>query len=186
MIFITVRHDERLCGARVEGDRTALLDVPDAVAAWHASERLSEWDEVDTETAHFDRVSQAAEYVICVGLDYRSHIEQLGWDVPEYPTLFAKFDSTLTGLRDSITLPAVSEHVQGEAELAAIIGRDLYRASTEDAAKAIAGYAIANGISMRDWQHRTRQAPRGKVFDRSTPFGPWLATPDEVDDARDL
>ncbi len=186
MYLATVRHDGHLSGARVEGDRTVLLDVPDAIAAWAASGRGPERGEVDTATAHFARTSPTPQHIICIGLNYRSHIEQLGRQMPEYPTFFAKFASTLTGPRDTIVLPAVSEQVQGEVELAIIVGRDQHRAYADEAGAAIAGYTVANDLSMRDWQHRTSEALQGKVFDRSTPLGPWLATPDEVDDARDL
>lgn len=186
MYFATVRHDGRLFGARVDGDRTVLLDSPDAIAAWRAGGDLPERDELPTDSAHFARTSPAPQHILCIGLNYRSHIEQLGRELPEYPTLFAKFASTLTGPRDTIALPAVSEHVQGEVELAIIVGRDLHGADRDEAASAIAGYAVANDLSMRDWQHRTSEALQGKVFDRSTPLGPWLVTPDEVDDADDL
>ncbi|PRY19021.1 fumarylacetoacetate hydrolase family protein, partial [Pseudosporangium ferrugineum] len=186
MYLATVRHDGRLWGARVEGERTVLLDVPDAVAAWEAGGRGPERAEVGTATAHFARTSPTPQHIICVGLNYRSHLEQLGRTAPEFPTLFAKFASTLTGPRDTIVLPAESEQIQGEVELAIIVGRNLCRATADDAAQAIAGYTVANDLSMRDWQHRTGEALQGKVFDRTTPLGPWLVTPDEAGDARDL
>lgn len=185
MYFATVRKNDRLHGARVDGDRVIVLDVPDAVAA-AASPRAPEIDELRAAEAHFARVSPNPQHILCIGLNYRSHIEQLGRPMPEYPTLFAKFASTLTGPRDPIVLPAVSSRVQGEVELAVVVGRDVARATPETAAEAIAGYSIANDLSMRDWQHRTTEALQGKVFDRSTPLGPLLATPDEVDDATAL
>jgi len=186
MRFATIRIEKRLCGARVENDRVVLLDARDAVEAWAAGGHLPETGELSAAEAHFARVSPTPAHILCVGLNFRSHIAQLGYPIPEYPTLFAKFSSTLTGPRDVIVLPSVSEHIQGEVELAVIVGRRLQRAKATEAAAAIAGYTVANDLSMRDWQHRSNESLQGKVFDRSTPLGPILVTPDEVDHARDL
>lgn len=178
--------DGRRSGARVDGDRLIVLDTGDAVEAWAAGQSAKESGEIHAAEATFAAVSPTPAHIVCMGLNYRSHIAELGRQTPEYPTLFAKFASTLTGPYDAIGLPVISELVQGEVELAAIIGRRLYQASPEDARTAIAGYTIANDLSLRDWQHRTTEALQGKVFDRSTPLGPFLITPDEVDDAQHL
>ncbi len=119
--------------------------------------------------------------VICVGLNYRSHILEMGRELPTYPTLFAKFASSLLGANDDIVLPSVSDQVDWEAELGVVIGAALRRASPAQAAAAIAGYTIVNDVSMRDWQWRTSEWLQGKAFEASTPVGPWLVTPDEVD-----
>ncbi|MEU4656117.1 fumarylacetoacetate hydrolase family protein [Streptomyces sp. NPDC023723] len=186
MRFATIRDGGTLTGARVEGDRVVLVDADNAVDACLRQARLRDIGEVDAATAHYARVSPAPAHILCIGLNYRSHLEQLGRPTPRYPTFFAKFPSTLTGPRDSIALPAVSDRVEPEAELAVIIGASLHRATPDEAAAAITGYTAANDLSLRDWQHRTTEALQGKVFDRSTPLGPVLVTPDEVDDARDL
>ena len=81
--------------------------------------------------------------IICVGLNYREHILETGRELPEYPTLFAKFADTLLGARDELRLPALSDRIDWEVELAVIIGRPVYRASRDEAAAAIAGYASA-------------------------------------------
>ena len=119
--------------------------------------------------------------IICVGLNYRSHILEMGRELPAYPTLFAKFASSLLGANDDIVLPSVSDQVDWEAELGVVIGTALRRASPSQAAAAIAGYTIVNDVSMRDWQWRTSEWLQGKAFEASTPVGPWLVTPDEVD-----
>jgi acylpyruvate hydrolase len=80
----------------------------------------------------------------------------------------------------------VSEAVDWEAELGVIIGRRVRRAAADEATAAIAGYTVVNDISMRDWQQRTSQWMQGKAFEASTPAGPYLVTPDEIDHARDL
>jgi acylpyruvate hydrolase len=124
--------------------------------------------------------------IICVGLNYRSHILEMGRELPEHPTLFTKFADTLLGARDDLVLPVVSDEVDWEAELGFVIGAPVRWASTEEAAAAIAGYTVVNDISMRDWQWRSTQWLAGKAFDATTPVGPWLVTPDEVDHAADL
>jgi acylpyruvate hydrolase len=124
--------------------------------------------------------------VLCVGLNYRAHILETGRDLPEYPTLFAKFAQTLLGAGDDLVLPAVSDRVDWEVELGVVIGRPIYRASPDEAAAAIAGYTVTNDVSMRDWQNRTLQWLQGKMFERSTPVGPYLVTGDEVGGAADL
>ncbi len=118
--------------------------------------------------------------VICLGLNYQSHIQELGRELPAHPTLFAKFARTLTGPHDPLPMPPESSQVDWEVELALVIGRTVRRASAEEAPSAIAGYTVANDISMRDWQWRTDEWLQGKAFERSTPIGPALVTPDEL------
>ncbi len=118
--------------------------------------------------------------VICCGLNYSDHILEMGRELPEYPTLFAKFADTLTDPNAQI-FSENSESVDWEAELAVVVGSTLCQATEKDALEAIAGYTVANDISMRDWQRRTLQWFQGKAFDGTTPLGPYLVTPDELD-----
>jgi acylpyruvate hydrolase len=118
--------------------------------------------------------------IICVGLNYRSHIEEGGIDVPRFPTLFAKFTPALIGANDDIVLPPESTRVDWEAELAIVIGRTVRRAPVEHALDSVAGYAVLNDVSVRDWQMRTAQWLQGKTFEATTPLGPWLVTQDEA------
>ncbi|WP_284991291.1 fumarylacetoacetate hydrolase family protein [Arthrobacter sp. efr-133-TYG-120] len=118
--------------------------------------------------------------VICCGLNYGDHIQEMGRDLPEYPTLFAKYADTLTGPADTIHIHG-SSRVDWEAELAVVVGSELFGADEDEARKAIAGYTIANDVSMRDWQNRTLQWFQGKAFDRTTPVGPVMLTADEAD-----
>jgi acylpyruvate hydrolase len=120
------------------------------------------------------------EKIICVGLNYRDHIEETGRATPEYPTLFAKFPSTLVGAYDDVLLPAASDAVDWEAELAVIIGAPARHVSAERAAGSIAGYSVLNDVSVRDYQNRTLQWLQGKMFEATTPLGPTLVTPDEL------
>lgn len=118
--------------------------------------------------------------VICCGLNYADHIVETGRELPTHPTLFAKHADTLAGPDDEIRLPAGLE-VDWEAELAVVVGRTVRGAGLDEARDAIAGYTVANDISVRDWQRRTLQWFQGKAWDHTTPIGPVLVTPDEVD-----
>ncbi len=118
--------------------------------------------------------------VICCGLNYADHIRETGRDLPAYPTLFAKYADSLVGPADDIALPAGLE-VDWEAELAVVVGATIRGADAETAQAAIAGYTVANDISVRNWQNRTLQWFQGKAWDQSTPLGPVIVTPDEVD-----
>ena len=124
--------------------------------------------------------------IICLGLNYRPHIEETGREVPTAPTLFGKFARALIGARDDIVLPAVSEMVDWEVELAFVVGSPMRHVTAEEAVEGIAGYTILNDVSVRDFQNRTLQWLQGKTFESSTPVGPYLTTSDEVDNAKDL
>lgn len=120
-----------------------------------------------------------ARKVICCGLNYGDHIQEMGRDLPQYPTLFAKFADTLTGATDAIDVYG-STKVDWEAELAVVVGSRLFQADEAEAQAAIAGYTVANDLSMRDWQNRTLQWLQGKAFDATTPVGPVMITSDEA------
>jgi len=118
--------------------------------------------------------------IICVGLNYRTHILEMGRELPRHPTLFAKYPEALLGAYDEIRLPPESDRVDWEAELAVVVGTAVRRATEEQAAAAIAGFAVLNDVTMRDWQYRTPMWLQGKTWEASTPFGPYLVTPDEL------
>jgi acylpyruvate hydrolase len=118
--------------------------------------------------------------VICCGLNYADHITEMGRELPDFPTLFAKYADTLVGPTDDVHAPAEVD-LDWEGELAVVVGQPLRRATEVQAREAIAGYTVANDISVRDWQRRTLQWFQGKAWDATTPVGPVLVTPDEVD-----
>jgi acylpyruvate hydrolase len=117
--------------------------------------------------------------IICVGHNYRNHIQEMGREIPDYPTLFAKYPESLIGPNDDLALPQESDTVDWEAELAVVIGKQGRRISEADAPGYIAGYSVLNDVSMRDYQFRTIQWLQGKTWENSTPFGPALVTKDE-------
>ena len=120
--------------------------------------------------------------VLCVGLNYKAHVDEGVYDLPDYPALFPKFADTLVAAGEDIVLPPESEAVDYEAELAFVVGRGVRRASGDEALAAVGGYTIANDVSMRDYQYKSHQWLAGKAWARSTPLGPFLVTPDEVGD----
>ena len=117
--------------------------------------------------------------ILCAGLNYRALILEMGRELPEPPTLFAKYPEALVGPFDNIELPSVSNAVDWEGEMAIVIGRKARHVSEQEAGDYIAGYSILNDVSMRDYQYRTLQWLQGKTFENSTPFGPYLVTQDE-------
>jgi acylpyruvate hydrolase len=191
MRFATIRTPDGTTAARLDGDVLVPLAAADVGALLAdgggpaAAERAGAAP-VPASEARFATLVPQPSKVLCVGLNYRSHILETGRDLPEYPTLFAKFAQTLLGARDDLVLPSVSGRVDWEVELGVVIGRPIYRATRDEAAAAIAGYTVTNDVSMRDWQRRTLQWLQGKMFERSTPVGPYLVTGDEVGDAADL
>lgn len=126
-------------------------------------------------------VSTQPARVLCVGLNYRDHIEETGRDTPTYPVLFPKYSSSLIGPYDDVVLPPESEEVDYEGELAVVIGRPGRRIPREQAQDYVLGYCVANDITMRDYQYKTHQWIQGKAWDNSTPLGPVLVSPDEFD-----
>jgi acylpyruvate hydrolase len=189
MRFATIRTAQGTTAARLDGDMLIPLDCADVGELLAAGGSVAERERplpIGVAEAVFAPVVPRPGKVICVGLNYRAHILETGRELPQYPTLFAKFADSLLGARDDLVLPSVSERVDWEVELGVIIGRPLYRATPTQAAAAIAGYTVINDVSMRDWQRRTLQWLAGKMFERSTPAGPYLVTPDEVGNAADL
>src|SRR5215213_6000483 len=118
--------------------------------------------------------------IICIGLNYRSHAAEAGIDPPEHPTFFAKFRNALAPPDATVQLPAASEKVDYEAEVAFVVGRRCKEVDEERALDAIAGYMLLNDLSARDLQFATPQWMPGKVFDSSAPCGPAIVTPDEA------
>ena len=118
--------------------------------------------------------------IVCVGLNYKDHIREMGHQTPDVPTIFAKYAEALVGPFDDIVLPSyANQKVDWETELAVIIGKRAFRVSEEKAEEHIAGYSILNDVTMRDYQNRTAQWLQGKTFANTSPFGPWLVTGDE-------
>jgi acylpyruvate hydrolase len=118
--------------------------------------------------------------IICVGLNYRNHILEMGRELPQYPTLFTKYAEALVGATDDIVKPPETEQFDWECELALVVGSSIRRGQRLDAERAIAGFAVLNDVTCRDWQYRTTEWLQGKSWEATTPLGPYLVTPDEL------
>ena len=190
MRLATIRTAAGTRAARVEGDTAVELRAPDvgALLASGVDPSAAETTGAVHDVGAIDLapVVPRPDKVLCLGLNYRAHVLEMGHDLPDHPTVFSKYAIALIGARDEIWLPPESEKVDWEAELGIVIGRVIRRASAAEARAAIAGFTVVNDISMRDWQYRTQQFDQGKTWEHATPVGPWVVTPDDVDDARDL
>ena len=198
MKLATLRMGNRTTAAVLSSDERAYLPLPFSdvgVMISNSAWRVTAESAIEEEGAGSEAIPAAeaslapllptAGKVICCGLNYGDHIQEMGRALPDYPTLFAKFADTLAGAADTIEVHG-SGRVDWEAELAVVVGSPLVRASEREASEAIAGYTVANDISMRDWQNRTLQWFQGKAFDGTTPVGPVMVTPDEADNPFDV
>jgi len=168
--------------ARIDGDEAVELDAPD-VGTLLVDPNWAARAKADGPRHSVDDLAPVVPRpgkIFCVGLNYRTHILEMGRELPEFPTLFAKFSEALIGPDDPIELAPESAAVDWEAELAVVIGAPVRRATTEEAEQAIAGFAVLNDVTMRDWQYRSVEWLQGKTFEATTPLGPWLVTPDEL------
>ncbi|KUK74705.1 fumarylacetoacetate hydrolase family protein [Methanobacterium sp. 42_16] len=114
--------------------------------------------------------------VVCVGLNYRDHAQELNMDLPEEPILFIKPPTTVIGPDNPIIYPPQCHQLDYEAELAVVIGRETRFTSKNDARDHIAGYTILNDVTARDLQRKDGQWTRAKSFDTFCPIGPWIET----------
>jgi 2-keto-4-pentenoate hydratase/2-oxohepta-3-ene-1,7-dioic acid hydratase in catechol pathway len=124
--------------------------------------------------------------IIAVGLNYRDHAEETGDAIPDYPVVFAKLPSSVTGPHADVVYPAMSARLDYEAELGVVIGRRCRNISENEAGEVIGGYLVLNDISARDVQNRTSQWVLGKSFDTFAPMGPAVVTADSIRDPQDL
>jgi acylpyruvate hydrolase len=118
--------------------------------------------------------------VLCLGLNYVDHAKEASFTKPDYPVVFARFASSFVGHDQAMELPAVSSRFDYEAELAVVIGRGGRHIARETALQHVAGYALLNDGSVRDYQRHSAQWLLGKNFDRSGAMGPELVTADEL------
>jgi 2-keto-4-pentenoate hydratase/2-oxohepta-3-ene-1,7-dioic acid hydratase in catechol pathway len=123
---------------------------------------------------------------LAIALNYADHIAESGMEPPEVPTFFNKQATCVVGPGAGIHMPRVSDKLDYEGELAVVIGRRCRHVPEEGAAEVIAGYTIANDVSVRDWQMRAMTMTIGKSFDTHGPLGPWLVTGDELGDPQRL
>ncbi|MFC1862992.1 fumarylacetoacetate hydrolase family protein [Thermodesulfobacteriota bacterium] len=125
--------------------------------------------------------------IIGIGLNYLDHIRESKGEAPEIPLIFAKFPSSLTGHKHSITWNRdLTKKVDFEAELVVVIGKGTYNCPEEKSMEAVFGYTCGNDVSARDLQFGDGQWVRGKTLDNFCPIGPWIITRDEIEDPHSL
>ena len=184
-------------------DDTRYVDVSDLVGdfdeAFFGSDGLTRLGEVVQERTAAGQLREFAwervgapiarpHQILCIGLNYSDHAAETGAAVPEEPILFTKSPNTLIGPNDDVRIPRGSTKLDWEVELGVVISRRTsYLDSVDDAHGAIAGYLVANDVSERAFQiERGGQWSKGKSAETFNPAGPWLVTPDEIDDVLNL
>lgn len=125
---------------------------------------------------------QNPEKIICVGLNYREHIMEMGREIPTIPVIFAKYSNTIIAPGEPILKPKISDELDHEAEIAFVIGKRGRHIPESEAMDYVTGYTIANDVSVRDFQKRTIEWLQGKTFDASLPMGPHLVTKESLPD----
>jgi 2,4-didehydro-3-deoxy-L-rhamnonate hydrolase len=187
----------------VRVDDTRYIDVTDVVGdfdeAFFGNDGLIRLGEVVQERSAAGQLQEFAgervgapiarpHQILCIGLNYSDHAAETGAAVPDEPILFTKSPNTLVGPYDDVRIPRGSTKLDWEVELGVVIGeRTSYLDSVEDAHAAIAGYLVANDVSERAFQiERGGQWTKGKSAETFNPAGPWLVTPDEIDDVLNL
>jgi 2-keto-4-pentenoate hydratase/2-oxohepta-3-ene-1,7-dioic acid hydratase in catechol pathway len=130
----------------------------------------------------FEPVIPNPSKILCIGINYASHVKETGRELPKYPMIFTRFADSQVAHGASLVRPKVSSKLDFEGELAVVIGRPARHVSAKDALDHVAGYSCFNDGSIRDWQRHTIQFIPGKNFPRTGGFGPWLVTADEIPD----
>ena len=161
MRFASCALGDRVFAALVDGDEVRPLDGIGELGAETPAEVLADPPLTAERLALADvrlrPVVPRPGKIVCMGLNYRAHVDEGVYEVPEYPVLFPKFADALVAAGDPIVVPPESTDPDYEAELALVIGRHVRRVSGAEALAAVGGYTIANDVTMRDYQYKTHQ-----------------------------
>lgn len=141
---------------------------------------LSAGDPIDVETIDFLPPVAKSSKIVCVGLNYVDHSLESGFKVPEHPTVFPRFASSLVGHQAPIIKPRLSDQLDYEGEVAVILKKGGRYIPEDEALSCVFGYSLFNDASVRDFQLRTPQWTVGKNFDGTGAFGPYIVTADEL------
>ena len=163
-------------------DRMAAL----AAAVARASEAPIDSAPLTMDSIEFAVPTPGSQKILCVGRNYLEHIKESDREVPGQPVLFCRYEDSLVPHGEAIERPAVSDQLDWEGELAAVIGVPCRHVDEQHALEVVAGYAVFNDGSVRDYQQHTVQWTPGKNFFRSGSYGPFLVTYDAVADPHDL
>lgn len=151
----------------------------------HASEKPDIWRDIPSDLI-FGPPIPNPDKILCIGLNYREHARESGLEVPPVPVVFAKFRNSLIGPGEAIELPAISQQVDYEGELAVVIGRRCHNVRVNDALSVVAGYSAFNDVSARDLQLQVSQWTIGKAIDTFAPMGPGMVPAHLVPDPQKL
>ena len=201
MKLVTFTHEGRTRMGAVESD--AVVDfaahgggLPDEVLAFLAQGKgafdaaqeacASGKGRLPLEEVSLEAPVRRPPKILAVGLNYRDHVAEGGFEVPTVPVIFNKQSTAVTGPQGVIHLPKESVQLDYEGEFAFVIGKRCRHVPKDRALDVIAGYTIANDVSVRDWQFRSPTTTMGKSWDTHCPLGPYVVTPDEVGDPHDL
>jgi 2-keto-4-pentenoate hydratase/2-oxohepta-3-ene-1,7-dioic acid hydratase in catechol pathway len=167
-------------------EMTALLGAgaPALAAAGRAVERAA--SRIPLDDVKLESPILRPPKILAIGLNYADHAKESGMEPSEFPMVFNKQSTAVTGPYDPIHVPRASTLLDYEGELGFVIGRRCRHVPRARASEVIAGYLVVNDVSVRDWQLRTPTMTIGKSFDTHCPLGPWLTTRDEVDDPHAL
>ncbi|MFC1812610.1 fumarylacetoacetate hydrolase family protein [Thermodesulfobacteriota bacterium] len=175
---------------RIVDLRNIFSEVPDIGEAFFSNGWLEKISEITDPGRKIDeRIAcpvHRPSKIICLGKNYAEHAKEGGFEKPEQPLIFCKTPNTLNGPFDPIVLPKSSGDVDWEVELAVVIGKEGKRINKKEALDYIAGYTVFNDVSGREAQFSDSQWFRGKSFDTFAPMGPFLVTPDEIEDVHNL
>lgn len=161
------------------GDLDALLRSGPA-AVQEAATLLAAGKKIDAAAIQYLPPLRNPQKIVCIGLNYRDHSAETGFEPPEYPAVFVRFNSTLVGHGQPIVKPKSSDQLDYEGELAAVIGRPARHIPKSAALEHVAGYSLFNDASVRDFQFKSGQWTMGKNFDATGAFGPEFITADEL------
>lgn len=170
------------------------LDYDEVFFGFEGPKKLREWLSLNQENC--PKISENIRLgppicrpskIVCVGLNYAKHAQESGMEVPSEPVLFFKASSAIIGPNDDVILPRNSKKSDWEVELAIVIGAKASYVEEENAMNHIAGYVLHNDISEREFQlERSGQWVKGKSSDTFAPFGPYIATTEEIKDPHNL
>ncbi|MHA1243139.1 MAG: fumarylacetoacetate hydrolase family protein [Candidatus Heimdallarchaeota archaeon] len=124
--------------------------------------------------------------IVCLGRNFVDHAKEGGKEAPKQPMIWGKFNSSIIAHKENIILPKISEKVDVEIELVAVIGKKGKNILEDKALDYVFGYMIGNDVSARDFQYMDVQFTRAKTMDTFTPLGPWIVTKDEIPDTQNL
>lgn len=170
MKYARFQYQSKACYGEIEGEKIFLLDQSFHEASCQRTGVMVNLSEVKLLTP------VQPSKIICVGLNYSKHIEEMGDTLHEEPVIFLKPLTTLIGPEDEVVIPQMSDRVEYEAELVVVIGKTMKDVAEDQVFDSIFGYTCGNDVTARDLQQKDGQWTRSKGFDTFCPMGPWIVT----------